>query len=464
MSQTIEHLIIQNLLFNESYTRRVLPFIKIEYMSSYVHKEIFSIIIAFYTDYNKPPTKHVLELTVNTVQKYNQQQMDDLLEFVATVNDGDKQDEQWLVDETEKFCKDKAIYNAILESIQIIEGKDDKKTTSALPSILSDALAVSFDTAIGHDYIKDAESRYEFYHRKEAKIPFDLEYFNRITGNGISEKTLNVVIAGTGVGKSMFLCHYAASCLTQNKNVLYITCEMAEERIAERIDANIMDIGLDDLKVLPKDLYAKRLYNATRGISGKLIIKEYPTSMANVNNFRHLMDELLLKKKFKADVVIIDYLNICASFRYKQTTVNSYTYVKSVAEELRGLAVERGVPIFTATQTNRQGFSNSDLSLEDTAESFGLPQTADFMFALISTEELEKLNQIMVKQLKNRYKDVFANRKFLVGVDRNKMKLYNLDETLQNGLTGVGFEEDIKDSIQSKFSQRRDKVSDWKMS
>ena len=377
-----------------------------------------------------------------------------------------KQDENWLVDETEKFCKDKAIFNAILESVHIIEGKSKDKTVNALPSILSDALAVSFDNNIGHDYLKDAEKRYDFYHTVEQRIPFDLDYMNQITNNGTPQKTLNVVIAGTGVGKSLFLCHHAANCLMQNKNVLYITCEMAEERIAERIDANIMDITLDDLKQLSKDMYAKKLFNATRGVSGKLIVKEYATGTSNVNHFRHLLEELKLKRKFIPDIIFVDYLNICASSRFKAAMVNSYTYVKGIAEELRGLAVEQNVPVFTATQTNRDGYTNTDLGLENTSESFGLPQTADFMFAMIRTEDLDKMDQVMVKQLKNRYNDLASNRKFILGINRSKMKLFAVDESAQVGLVGVGAEDEVvtrDDKFNSKFKRKGfgDKAKNW---
>jgi replicative DNA helicase len=331
---------------------------------------------------------------------------------------------------------------------------------------LSDALAVSFDNNIGHDYLRDAEKRYEFYHTVEQRIPFDLEYMNQITNSGTPQKTLNVVIAGTGVGKSLFLCHHAANCLMQNKNVLYITCEMAEERIAERIDANIMDITLDDLKDLTKEMYAKKLFNATRGVSGKLIVKEYPTGSSNVNHFRHLLEELKLKKKFVPDIIFVDYLNICASSRFKAAMVNSYTYVKGIAEELRGLAVEYNVPVFTATQTNRDGYTNTDLGLENTSESFGLPQTADFMFAMIRTEDLDKMDQVVVKQLKNRYNDLASNRKFILGINRSKMKLYTVEESAQEGLVGVGAESDVgtgEKNFSSKFKRKSfgDKAKSW---
>ena len=332
-------------------------------------------------------------------------------------------DSEWLLDETEKFCKESAVYNAIMESINIIDGSS-KVDSGSIPDILSKALAVSFDSHVGHDYIEDSESRFNFYHTVEQKIPFDLEYFNMITNGGTPAKTLNIVMAGTGVGKSLFLCHHAANCLKQNQNVLYITCEMAEERIAERIDANLLDITMDDLKQLPKSMYDNRINKVSAGIKGKLIIKEYPTATANVNNFRFLLDELWLKKRFKPTVIFIDYLNICASARLKNgNNINSYTYVKSIAEELRGLAVEYNVPLFSATQTNRTGFQSNDVGLEDTSESFGLPATADFMFAMISTDELDEMNQILIKQLKNRYNDTVINRKFILGINRAKMKL-----------------------------------------
>jgi replicative DNA helicase len=378
---------------------------------------------------------------------------------------------EWLIDETEKFCKDKALYNAILESIHIIDGKSKTKTNGAIPDILSTALSVSFDQHIGHDYIEDSTERYDFYHQVEQKVSFDLDYMNKITNGGTPPKTLNIVMAGTGVGKSMFMCHHAANCLLQNLNVLYITCEMAEERIAERIDANIMDVTLDNMKDLPYKMYQQKLDAATKGVSGKLIIKEYPTAVANANHFRVLMDELALKKKFKPDIVFIDYLNICASSRMKQGgSVNSYTFIKSIAEELRGLAVERNVPIFSATQVNRTGYSSSDIGLEDTSESFGLPATADFMIALISTDDLEEAKQVLVKQLKNRYNDAASNRKFLLNVDRAKMKFtdvknenQNLIEANQTGddVAGNGF--DGKRFDEKFQSPKSEMFTDWKM-
>jgi archaellum biogenesis ATPase FlaH len=368
----------------------------------------------------------------------------------------------WLVTETENFCKEKALYNGIMESIQIMDGKSKDKIRTAIPSILSDALAVSFDTNIGHDYLEDSEARYEFYHKTEKRIPFDLDFFNTITNGGTPTKTLNIVMAGTGVGKSLFLCHHAANCLNQGMNVLYITCEMAEERIAERIDANLLDITLDSLRELPKETYDKKIANLKQNAKGKLIIKEYPTATANVNHFRVLLDELNLKKKFKPDMIVIDYLNICASSSMKPgANVNSYTFIKAIAEELRGLATERGVPIWSATQVNRIGFASTDIGLEDTSESFGLPATADFMFALISTEKLDEMNQIMVKQLKNRYNDPTAFKRFVVGIDRAKMKLYNVEDSAQKTLIQSGQATD--DEYESKFTKSQRSFEGFKV-
>jgi replicative DNA helicase len=459
MNSIVEKVILENLLYNEPYTRKVIPFLKEEYFADKEDRILYLTICEFVTKYNNLPTTDALAVELTNNKTLTQHEFDSITKKIDSFDSTTKQDENWLVDETEKFCKDKAIYNAILESIHIIDGKSSTKTKEALPSILSDALSISFDTNIGHDYIKDAEKRYEFYHTIEQKIPFDLDFFNQITKGGVPPKTLNIIMAGTGVGKSLFLCHQAANCLVQNKNVLYITCEMAEERIAERIDANIMDITIDELKELPKQIYAKKLFNATRGVTGKLIIKEYPTATAHANHFRYLVSELKLKKKFKPDIIFIDYLNICASSRMKAgATVNSYTYIKSIAEEIRGLAVELGVPIFSATQVNREGYNNTDFGLENTSESFGLPATADFMFAIIATEELDKRNQVMVKQLKNRYNDLIANRKFVIGINRAKMKLYNLDASEQEGLVGTGEDDDVgseghKPKFVSKFKK-----------
>jgi len=465
MSTNIQKVILQNLIFNEGYSRRVLPFIKEEYFSETSERKVFRKIYDFINSYNKMPNKDALVISLQNDKDLTQTDYEKSSELVEDLSQSNE-DEDWLVDETEKFCKDRALYNAILESIQIIEGKTKSRTPTSLPSILSEALSVSFDTNIGHDFIKDAEKRYEFYHKVEQKIPFDIEFFNSITNGGVPQKTLNVVIAGTGVGKSLFLCHHAANCLMQNKNVLYITCEMSEERIAERIDANIMDITLDDMKHLTKQMYGKKIYNATKGITGKLIIKEYPTATAHVNHFRHLLDELLLKKKFTPDIIFIDYLNICSSARVKASaTMSSYSVVKAIAEELRGLAIERNVPVFTATQVNRSGHNNTDIGLENTSESFGLPATADLMFALIGTEELDQKNQIMVKQLKNRYNELTKNRKFVVGINRAKMKLYNVDASEQDDLIGTGEEDDVGSSghgekIIAKF-KKKGNVNDW---
>ena len=434
MTDKIELVILRSLLHRPDFTRRAQPFLKEEYFHDNCEKRLFKTISEFIEKYSNAPTREALNIILNSQEGLSQGEYDDCIKLVdGLAAETDPPDEQWLVDQTEKFCKDKAVYNAIMESIELLDEKKAKgRSKNAIPEILTKALSVSFDEHIGHDFIEDSAERYDFYHRVEKKTSFDLDYFNKITNGGVPDKTLNVCLAGTGVGKSLFMCHHAANCLTQSKNVLYITCEMAEERIAERIDANLMDISLDELKKLPLEIYSKRLAKVTAGITGKLLIKEYPTASANVNHFRHLLDELRLKKNFKPDVVFIDYLNICASSRFKANgNVNSYTYVKAIAEELRGLAVEIGVPIFTATQTNRSGFANTDVELTDTSESFGLPATADFMFALISTEQLDELGQVMVKQLKNRYNDVATHRKFVIGIDRSKMKLYDVDEADQ---------------------------------
>jgi replicative DNA helicase len=449
MTDKIELVILRSLLHRPDFTRRAQPFLKEEYFHDNCEKRLFKTISEFIEKYSNAPTREALNIILNSQEGLSQGEYDDCIKLVdGLAAETDPPDEQWLVDQTEKFCKDKAVYNAIMESIELLDEKKAKgRSKNAIPEILTKALSVSFDEHIGHDFIEDSAERYDFYHRVEKKTSFDLDYFNKITNGGVPDKTLNVCLAGTGVGKSLFMCHHAANCLTQSKNVLYITCEMAEERIAERIDANLMDISLDELKKLPLEIYSKRLAKVTSGITGKLLIKEYPTASANVNHFRHLLDELRLKKNFKPDVVFIDYLNICASSRFKANgNVNSYTYVKAIAEELRGLAVEIGVPIFTATQTNRSGFSNTDVELTDTSESFGLPATADFMFALISTEQLDELGQVMVKQLKNRYNDVATHRKFVIGIDRSKMKLYDVDEAdqqlIQDNSTNQNDDED----------------------
>jgi len=466
--KNIESLVLENLIFNDEYLRKTLPYLSKEFFHDRVHGILFDEIREFFEKYNLSPTKDALQIALNGKRNLNADEFNEVIQELDTYN-GPVESEKtpWLVDETEKFCKEKAIYNAIMESIHIIDGKSKTKTENAIPGILSDALSISFDTHIGHDYIEDSEERYEFYHKVENKVPFDLEFMNLITKGGTPSKTLNIVMAGTGVGKSLFMCHHAAACLAQNKNVLYVTCEMAEERIAERIDANLMDITLDELKVLPFDVYEKKLKNATRGINGKLIIKEYPTATANANHFRILLEELRLKKHFEPDIIFIDYLNICTSSRFKAgNNANSYTIIKSIAEELRGLAVEYDVPIFSATQVNRSGYTNSDFGLEDTSESFGLPATADFMFALIATEELDELNQVLVKQLKNRYNDTAVNRKFILDINRAKMKLSDAKESEQNILDanqsgeegyGSGFD---GTNFDTKFSRNKE-VNDW---
>ena len=458
----IEEVILNSLVCNEDFSRKTIPFLKDEYFHESEYKTIFKTINEYVQKYNSLPSEEAISIAIGKLP-HNEDEQKKCQDTVTEIFKlSDNHDSEWLINEAESFCKEKAVYNAILESIHIIDGKSQDKSENAIPSILSDALAVAFDTHIGHDYIEDAEDRYDFYHKKEDKIEFDLELFNTITANGVPKKTLNIVMAGTGVGKSLFMCHHAASCLAQNYNVLYITCEMAEERIAERIDANLMDISMDDLRSLPKTMYEKKLANATMGCSGKLIIKEYPTATANVNHFRHLLDELKLKKKFVPDIVFIDYLNICAAARFKNgANVNSYMYVKAIAEELRGLAVEKNLPIFSATQTNRGGFANTDVGLEDTSESFGLPATADFMFALIGTEELDENGQLMVKQLKNRYNDVVSNRKFIIGVDKSKMKLSDIANLEQNNLIGTGFAGDVGLPEKEETEKYSEKFVEW---
>ena len=429
-----EIVILRSLVHQEEYVRRVLPFLKSEYFSDFEERKLFDMISEFFGKYGTQPTSEALLIELGKLESLTETQFKNIKVLIREISVDSPSDPQWLIDISESFCKEKAVYNAIMESIQIIDGKGEK-TTNAIPEVLSKALSVSFDTHIGHDFIEDADKRYDFYHTVEKRIPFDLELMNKITGNGTPYKTLNVCLAGTGVGKSLFLCHHAANCLMQGKNVLYITCEMAEERIAERIDANLMDTPLDDLRALPKDIFDRKMKRIIDQTAGKLIIKEYPTATASVTHFKHLVDELRLKRDFSPEIIFIDYLNICASSRMKQSaTINSYTFIKAIAEELRGLAVELGVPIFTATQTNRTGFSSSDVELTDTSESFGLPQTADFMFALVNTEELEGLGQIMVKQLKNRYAEITTNKRFVIGIDRSRMKLFDLDASAQRDL------------------------------
>jgi replicative DNA helicase len=437
MTQTIERTTLSNLVFNEEYCRKVLPFIKPDYFDIKEERVVFNEIVNFVEKYKRMPSQISLEIEVDSRKDLTEDQHKNIVEIIKTL-DSTEVDMEWLVDTTEKFCKDKAIYNAIVDGISIIDGKDKNRGADAIPNILTDALAVCFDNAVGHDYFDDSEKRFDFYHKVEERIPFDLDFFNKITKGGLPTKTLNIALAGTGVGKSLFMCHMAANCLSQGKNVLYITLEMAEERIAERIDANLMNISMEDLHDLPKKMFDSKIESIAKKTNGKLIIKEYPTS-AHSAHFRGLIKELAIKRSFKPDMIFIDYLNICASSRLKgATNVNSYTYIKSIAEELRGLAVECDVPIMSATQTTRSGFTSSDLGLEDTSESFGLPATADFMFALISNEELEGLNQIVVKQLKNRYNDPTVNKRFVLGIDRSKMRLYDCQQKEQEDLVDSG--------------------------
>jgi replicative DNA helicase len=462
-TQTIERTTLSNLVFNEPYARRVLPFLKSDYFTSYSERVVFEEIEKFVDKYNAQPTKETLLIELDKRQDLTDEAFKETTSIVHELEKHDV-DQQWLYDTTEKFCKDKAVYNAILSGINIIEGKDKQYTEEAIPSILSDALAVSFDNNVGHDYVENAENRFDFYHKKEEKIPFDLEYFNMITKGGLPQKTLNVALAGTGVGKSLFMCHMAASTLMQGKNVLYITMEMAEERIAERIDANLMNITMEDLHQLPKKMFTDRLAKVSGKTNGKLIIKEYPTASAHSGHFRALLKELAIKKSFKPDIIFIDYLNICSSQRFKgNASIGSYFYIKAIAEELRGLAVETNVPIVTATQTTRGGYANSDIGLEDTSESFGLPATADLMFALISTEELEGLGQLMVKQLKNRYNDPGTNKRFVVGIDRARMKLYDCEQDAQSDISDSGQQVNDDTPVFDRGRSDYSKFSDFKL-
>ena len=444
--QTIEKTTLAELVGNEQYARKVLPFMKGEYFADRTERIVFEEIQKFVEKYNALPTKSSLEIEIDTRRDLNEDDIRHVLGVVKELENDKDINFDWLVETTEKFCKDKAVYNAIVEGIQIIDGKDKKRGPDAIPSILTDALAVGFDNRVGHDYLADSDERYDYYHTVEEKIPFDLEFFNRITKGGLPPKTLNIALAGTGVGKSLFMCHMAANCMNQGRNVLYITLEMAEERIAERIDANLMNVSMEDLHDIPKVIYDTMINNISKETNGQLVIKEYPTASAHSAHFRGLIKELAIKKSFKPDIIFVDYLNICASSRFKGAqNVNSYMYVKAIAEELRGLAVETNVPIMSATQTTRSGFSNSDVGLEDTSESFGLPATADLMFALISNEELDAVNQIAVKQLKNRYNDPTINKRFVIGIDRAKMRLMDLDESQQDGLADSNQTEEVDD-------------------
>ncbi len=432
MNTNLEQVILRNILTDDEYTRKVLPFIKPEYFEG-IYRILFRETAKFVTKYNKLPTAEAFKIELDQSDRLNGENYTVAMDLLPQLFAKEKTDSDWLIQNTEKWCQDRAIYNAVMESISIIDGKHETMTKGALPDLLSKALGVAFDTNVGHDYIDNVEDRWDFYNKQEERIPFDLEHFNTITKGGVPKKTLNIALAGTGVGKSLFMCHVASSALTDGKNVLYITMEMAEERIAERIDANLLNVPIDQLETMPKTMFTEKVKQLSSKTKGKLIIKEYPTGSAHSGHFRGLLNELKLKRQFEPDIIFIDYLNICASSRMKGMggAINSYNYIKAIAEELRGLAVEFDVPIFSATQTTRSGYSNSDVGLEDTSESFGLPATADLMFALISTEELQQLGQIMVKQLKNRYNDPTNNKRFVVGVDRSKMRLFDVDPNEQ---------------------------------
>jgi replicative DNA helicase len=458
--EAIESTIIKNLVGDDTYVRKVIPYIKPEYFNEYSDKILFDIINNFVVTYGQTPTKEVLSIEVDNRKDLNEDSYKQLQVKIDDI-DNTEVDSQWLLDATEKWCKQRAVYLALLDSVKIADGQDEKRTEDAIPSILQEALAVSFDDHIGHDYIEDYEDRFAFYHRNESKIPFDLSLFNKITKGGIPNKTLNVALAGTGVGKSLFMCHMAAASLLQGKNVLYITLEMAEEKIAERIDANLLNVNIKDIEDLPEQLFESKVTRLAQKTNGKLIIKEYPTASAHSGHFKALLNDLSLKKSFKPDIIFIDYLNICASSRYKGALVNSYTYVKAIAEELRGLAVEFDLPIVSATQTTRSGYGSSDVDLTDTSESFGLPATADLMFALISTEELENINQIMVKQLKNRYNDLNLFKRFVVGIDRAKMRLYDVEDSAQVDIVDSGQEQYDFEEI-AKSQQPTAKFTDFK--
>ena len=463
--ERIETSILKNLIYNEEYSRKVIPFIKPEYFEQRSEKVIFEEITNFIVKYGSAITIEALNIETENRTDLTENEIKEVRELNSSFEETVVEN-QWLLDSTEKWCRDRAIYLALMESIQLADGKDDSKGRDAIPSILSDALAVSFDNHIGHDYLTDYEERYELYHKKENKIEFDLEYFNKITKGGIPNKTLNIALAGTGVGKSLFMCHVASSVLLQGKNVLYITLEMAEEKIAERIDANLLNINIQDIIDLPKSMFEGKVTDLSQKTQGTLIIKEYPTASAHSGHFKALLQELALKKSFRPDIIFIDYLNICASSRYRgNSTVNSYSYIKAIAEELRGLAVEANLPIISATQTTRSGYGSSDVDLTDTSESFGLPATADFMFAIISTEELEKKNQFLVKQLKNRYNDPTINRKFMLGVDRSKMRIYDVEQNAQEDIVDANQQDEPEKSVfdNSETAKRLNKFSDFKI-
>lgn len=456
----LEKTILTNLLRNEDYTRKVLPFIKSDYFSAEEDRILYTEINNFILKYNRLPDRVAIAIEINNLRNIKEDQVKNIAAFLESLRNVPDTNQQWLIDSTEKFCQDKALYHAIMKSIEIMNNKSGSLTTGAIPTILSDALAVSFDPNVGHDYLQDFEERYEYYHLVQEKMPFDLDFFNKITKGGLPKKTLNIALAGTGVGKSLFMCHVAASCLSMGKNVLYVTLELAEEEVAKRIDANLMNITFDDLMALPKDMYMKKAETLKSKTNGTLIVKEYPTAGAGSMHFKALLNELNLKKSFKPDIIFIDYLNICMSSRIKPGNgVNSYTYVKAIAEELRGLAVEYEVPVVSATQTTRSGYVSTDIGLEDTSESFGLPATADFMFALISSEQLEQLGQIMVKQLKNRYNDPGLNKKFVIGIDRSRMKLYDVEDSAQT-IVDSG---QVQNVISNKPEDKRNKFKDFKV-
>ena len=456
--EKLERTVLSNLIHNEDYARKVIPFLKLEYFDVRAEEIICQEVIDFIAKYNKLITQEVLSLEIQNREDLTETEFKDISEIIPTLNGTDINND-WLVDATEKWCRDRAIYLALMESIKIADGQDDNKGRDAIQNILSEALGVSFDNHVGHDYLEDFEQRYESYHRKEDRIPFDLDFFNRITKGGIPSKTLNVALAGTGVGKSLFMCHMAAATLLQGKNVLYITLEMAEERIAERIDANLLDINIKDIVDLPRVMFENKVTSIAKKTQGTLIIKEYPTAAAHTGHFKALLNELALKKSFSPDIIFIDYLNICASSRYRaNASSSSYSYIKAIAEDLRGLAVEFNLPIVSATQTTRAGYSNSDVDITDTSESFGLPATADLMFALISTDELEEINQIMVKQLKNRYNDPTINKRFVVGIDRAKMRLFDVEQNRGGELIDSGQIEDS--NPKDKFKQMKEKLAE----
>ena len=465
----METVILKNLVLNEDYSRKVVPFLQEEYFQDKAERTVFNIVSQFLLKYNNIPTKDAVLISLGDDKTLGDSEFKKCVAISDEMyKEGEKSDTEWLVEHTEKFCKEKAIYNGIMASIGIIEGKDKEQTQNAIPEIMSKALSVSFDTRVGHDFFEDVDERYEYYHRVEERVPFDLEMFNLITGGGVRKKTLNVVMAASGVGKSAFLCHHAAACLTQNLNVLYITLEMSEEEIAKRIDANLLDTDIHVLEKMPLAMYENKISNLKKTCHGKLIIKEYPTAAANVTHFRNLMEELKIKKKFKPDIIIVDYLNICSCARFKMGNgMNSYTYVKGIAEELRGLAKQFNVPLWSATQVNREGAKSSDMEMTDTSESFGLPQTTDFFIALIETEELAQNGQLMVKQLKNRGNDTTKNRKFLIGVNKSKMKFYDVENSNNNLVNANNTDEESYGSgsgplvFSDSFGIKKNKAVNW---